>query len=252
MAVKISRLFKDSKFKELPDKTKLLYIYLATNSDLNTVGVFSPNLEVMCIEVGCTMNELKESSTKLVKLKYVYVKKFEDIIYFIIPEHFSTIPKSEATISKVNKTLASLPKGLYLFLDGIGINVKAKTKVFIKPTVEEVSEYSLSLGYLVDSKEFINYYDEQSDRYGKKGIWVDGRGTQVRDWKAKLRKIWCKDDRKIKTFKEAPKGFQSFYIVKEGNIITPDGWKNDKPFSKSFTVDIELKREYEKRKASSK
>jgi len=251
MSVKISRLFKDSRFSNLPDITKLLYIYLSTNPNLNTVGVFSPNLGVVCIEVGCSMEELQESSKLLIKLKYLYVKKFEEVIYFIIPEHFNTIPKSEAVITKVNKTLETLPEALSLFLNSIGINVKAKTKEFVEPTPKEVTELSLSWGYLVDAEKFIGYYKEQSERYGKKGIWVDGRGTQVRDWKAKLKRIWCRDENKIKTFKDAPKGFEGFHIIKDGNVITPDGWKNSKPFSKSFTVDIELKREYEKRKTSS-
>ena len=251
MAVKIAKLFKDSWFQNQAEITKLLYIYLATNPDLNTVGVFSPNLKVVCLEVRTDMNTLRACCEILIKQKYIYVKKFEETVYFIIPEYFNTIPKSEATITKVNKTLDSLPEGLSLFLNSIGINVKAKTKIFIEPTPEEVTNYSLSLGYLVSAEDFINYYKEQSERYGKKGVWVDGRGTQVRDWKAKLRKIWCKEDRKIKTFRDAPKGYERFHIIKEGTIITPDGWKNGKPFSKSFTVDIELKKEYEKRKEGS-
>jgi len=244
MAVKISKLFKDSRFKDLPDITKLLYIYLSTNPDLNTVGILTPNIEVVCIEVGCDIEELRTSSELLKELKYIYVKKINGIIYFIIPEHFSTIPKSEATITKVNKLLESLPDTLSSFLSSIGINVKAKTKDFVIPTQEEVVAYSLSVGHLVNGKTFVEYYEGQSERYGKTGVWVDARGTQVRDWKSKLRRVWCKDENKIKSFKEAPKGFESFHVIKEGKIMIPDGWRDSKPFSKSFTVDIELKREF--------
>ena len=38
---------------------------------------------------------------------------------------------------------------------------------------------------------------EQAAKFGKKGVWVDGRGKQVNDWKGKLRKVWFKDERKI-------------------------------------------------------
>ena len=238
MAVKVSRLFKDIRFQKLPEITKLFYIYLVTNPNLNVVGVLSPNLEVACLELSCSMEDIRVSSRELIALKYIYIKDYEGTIYFIIPEHFNTIPKSESTISKVSKVISSLPRGLSQFLDEIGINVKAKVKEFIKPTAEEVTEYSLSLGYLIDGNAFISYYEEQAERYGKKGVWVDTRGTQVRDWKAKLRKIWCKD-------------FETFHILRDGKVITPDGWKRGKPFSKSLAIDIELKKEYDKRKGSS-
>lgn len=251
MSVKISKLWKDSGFQKLPDATKLLYLYLVTNPDLNMVGVFSPNLEILCIELGITMDSLRESTKILQDSKKVYVKSYGNLIYFVVPEHFNSIPKSESTVSRVNKVFNSLPDEMVIFLDSIGISINSKVREFKRPSPEEIMEYGLSLGHLIQPEVFIGFYEEQSVRYGKKDIWVDGRGTEVRDWKAKLRKVWLKEDNKIKTFKDAPKGYESFHIIENGAVVTPDGWKNGKPWSKGLTSDIMLKREYERRKTDS-
>lgn len=251
MSVKIDKLWKDSWFQSQEATTKLLYLYLITNPNLNTVGVFSPNIEVACIEINCSIEQFRQGSTKLIEKKLLYVKKYNSTIYFILPAHFSAIPKSESSVSRVNKILQGLPEELVSFLESIGISVNSKVVEFKRPTSEEVAEYAMSLGHLISGDEFIKYYDEQSNRYGKKDVWVDGRGTQVRDWKAKLRKIWFKDDNKLKVVDGAPKGFETFFIVDKGVILTPDGWRNGKPWSKSLPTDITLKREYERRVANS-
>jgi hypothetical protein len=192
------------------------------------------------------MDVLRSCTKVLQENKKVYVKDFNGVVYFILPEHFNSIPKSESTVSKVNKELKSLPEALVSFLDSIGVSVNSKVKEFKKPEPEEIKAYGLSLGHLINPETFINYYEEQSVRYGKNGKWVDGRGTEVRDWKAKLRKVWLKDENKIKTYPDAPKGFEAFYVLHEGSIMIPDGWKNGSPWSKSLTSDIILKREYGK------
>jgi hypothetical protein len=246
MPVKISKLFKDSKFKDLSEQAKLLYIYSATNPDLNTVGVFSPIIDVVCIENGISLEELRKIVVELQNKSYLYVRSFGGTIYFIVPEHFNTIPKSEASITKVNKDLSSLPQDLVEFLESIGIKSSAKVRPFTKPNPEEITKYALSLGHLVDGKEFFDCYEEYSNKYNKKGTWVDSRGTQVRDWKAKLRKIWCKEENKIKEVSGAPEGFETFHLIRDGKVITPDSWRKGLPFSKSIALDIELKKEFNK------
>jgi hypothetical protein len=251
MAVKISKLFKDTKFQNLSLKTRLLYIYLSTNPNLNTVGIFSPNPEVIALELKYTMEELRESTTTLIEQKYLYVKQIKGVIYFIIPHHFDTIPKSEASVLKIQKIFSGLPKQLVDFLQSINISITSKVKEFIEPTAEEVVTYSLSMGYSINGDDFINYYKSQAEKFGKVGVWVDGRGKQVNDWKGKLRKVWFKEDRKLVAQKNAPKGYEFFNVVKNGETIQPDGWRNGKPFSKSVALDILLKKEYEKRKTNS-
>jgi len=245
MPVKISRLFKDSRFLNLSERTRLLYIYLATNPNLEVVGVLCPNLKVITAEVGCTMEQLRESTKSLMTNKYIYVKEYDNNIYFILPDHFNTVPKSESSVLKVQKSLSSLPTALVKFLKTIGICVKSKIKVFTEPTVDEVSKYALSQGYLLNGEDFINYYQQQSERYGKKGVWVDSRGKQINDWKAKLRRIWCKDENKLKPIKDAPKGFEFFYVIKDSKIVQPEGWRGGKPYASSLSMDLLLKKEYD-------
>lgn len=246
MSVNLGRLWKDVWFQNQSQQTKLLYIYLVTNPNLNTVGVLPINLEVASIELGLTRDQIASSTLELRNKKLVHVKSYDDIIYFIMPAHFNTIPKSESSVTKVDKILRTLPKELVEFLKTVGITLESKIRTFVKPTQQEVVEHGLSLGYIVSGEQFIEYYEYQSDRHGKKGVWVDGRGNQVKDWKSKLRNVWCKDENKIKTFSDAPVGYESFHLFDNGVIVTPDGWKNGKPWSKNFTSDIILKREYEK------
>lgn len=253
MSVKVGRLWRKGEFKLLSQPAKLLYIYLATNPDLNTVGVFSPDLEVARIEVGMDEDTFQEACREVVKSRLVHAKKFGDVLYFIVPAHFDTIPKAESSIARIQKTLSDLPEGLIKFLAARGIDVDAKVKNFEKPTPSEVSKYAASKGYNVDGNEFCNFYEEQAERFGKKGIWVDSRGKQVRDWKAKCRKIWFKPENKItiKVIKGAPKGFENLSVEVDGRVFGPDGWKKGKPWSSILVVDIALKKEYERLKGSS-
>jgi hypothetical protein len=251
MSVSIGKLWKDVWFQNQTGQTKLLYLYLVTHPNLNTVGVLSLNLEVASIELGLPIEQLSTSTKLLRANNLVYVKSYGGVIYFVIPAHFNTIPKSESSVSKVDKILKSLPQELVAFLETVGITLKSKVMEFSRPTEHEVAEYALSVGHLISGQTFIKYYDDQAARYGKRDIWVDGRGTQVRDWKSKLRKIWCKDENKIKSCPDSPKGYESFHVIENGVLVVPDGWKNAKPYSKNFTSDIILKREYEKRKGNS-
>ncbi len=246
MSTKLSKLWKDGWFKNQSPITKLLYIYLLENPDLNIVGVFSPNTEIICLELNITMDQLRESSQVLVVKKWLLVKSIEGVLYFVVPQHFQSVPKSSSSLERVQKALILLPDELVELLSGLGINTESKTRKFEKPTAQEVTEFALSIGHLITGSEFIDYYDRQSENHGKKGIWVDGRGKEVRDWKSKLRKIWCKDENKIKSCPDAPKGYETFHVFENGVMVTPDGWRSGKPFSKSLTSDIILKREYER------
>lgn len=249
MPVKVAKLFKSSRFSRLHDKAKLLYIYLATHPSLNSVGVFSPNIEVAMIESGLAISEFRVYVLLLIRENFIHVKSYDKIPYFIVPAHFNTMPKSTATVTRVNKDLKSLPDELVTFLGTIGITITSKIRDFVKPTTQEVSNYAMEQGHKVDGQEFIEYYERMSNTYGKKNIWVDGRGTEVRDWKAKLRRIWCKDENKIKTVDGAPKGFESFHVVTDtGKQLYPEEWKDDKPWSRNVGSDILLKREFNKLK----
>lgn len=244
MSSKIDKLWKDSWFQQQNPITKLLYIYLLESSDLSIVGAFSPNPNIICLELDITIDQLRESTQVLVAKKWLWVKSIEGVLYFVVPQHFKSVPKSTNSLERIQKALSVLPDELVDVLRGLGIDTESKVRTFVKPTAQEVTEYALSQGYLINGKEFVDYYDGTTSLVGKTGIWVDGRGTEVRDWKAKLRKIWCKEEKKIKSCPDAPKGYETFHVFENGVMVTPDGWRNGQPFSKSLTSDIILKREY--------
>ena len=161
------------------------------------------------------------------------------------------MPKSDTSVLKITKELELLPEGLVTYLAQIGISTQRKVVTFNEPTAEEVMDYSLSQGYQIDAGAFIGFYQAKAIAYGKKGLWVDGRGKQVKDWRAKLRVVWFKDENKLKTVAGAPKGFESFYIDFEGKQVFPESWRNGKPHSKNIAVAKALNRAYEERKGNS-
>lgn len=251
MAVNVSKLWSDNLFLRIANNSKLLYIYLATNPNIKTVGVVSLNLDLAQLQLGLSLKDIRHATSELVSCGYIKVKEFDGELYFIVPKHFNTVPKSDSAVARVNKELQSFPDGLVKVLDSMGINTSRKVVTFKEPTPEEVTDYALSQGYKVDPNTFISFYRDKAKAYGKEGTWVDGRGKQVKDWKAKLRVVWFKDENKLKTVDGAPKGFEAFYIEFEGQQIFPEAWRDGKPYSKNMVINKALQREYEKRKAGS-
>lgn len=245
MAVKIKTLWGSDKFNKLKSNAKLLYLYLLTNPQLNKLGVITLNKTKFCTDLSFYIEDLRDATERLVTHKYIEVKKFDDRVYFIVKRIFSPNIKSQAVILELQDILSEYPDELVRYLESIGIVLERRITIFKVPTVEEVAEYSMSLGYNVNAKYFIEYYNNSSlDR--KDGKWQDGRGKIIHDWKAKLRRVWCKDENKIKSIKGAPKGYETFHIIVDGKVIYPDSWKGGKPFSKSLAIDIKLKEAYDK------
>ena len=247
MAVKISKLWSDNKFLCLANDSKLLYIYLATSPNIMTVGAINVNLELVQLQLGFNILELRGAAHELKDMGYIGVERFDGVLYFVIPEHFNTVANSDSTVLKIKKELKQLPKGLVKYLDSLNINTSRKVVTFNEPTPTEVMDYALELGYKVNADEFITFYRDKAKAYGKEGLWIDGRGKQVKDWRAKLRIVWCKDENKLKVVDGAPKGFESFYIEFEGKQVFPESWKDGRPHSKNMVVNKALNREYERR-----
>jgi hypothetical protein len=244
MAVKISKLWGNNTFNNLTNNSKLFYIYLVTNPSISSVGVLSINLPVASAQVGLTIEELRSSTKELISNGYLYVKQYNNNIYFITPEHFNTLSKSDSAVMRVTKDLDALPAKLREFLDSIHINILGSIVKFVKPTEKEVLDYAMSQGYSIDASYFINYYDNEAKRRNRVGVWINGRGKVVRDWKATLRNVWFRDENKLKECKGAPKGFEYMYVESGGKMITPDGWKDGKPFCKDFLKSKTLLRHY--------
>lgn len=241
---KLSRFWKKLDFIRLSKESKLLFIYLFTNPDINHVGVLYPSIEVIRAELAFSIEELREATKELKDSKYLHLIKHDGIVYFVLPHYFNQIPKSQSSFERISKTLKLLPKPVVDFLNDLGINASVKVKEFIKPTVEEVTDYAISLGYNIDGSEFIDFYEQSSKSHGKTDIWVDSRGKQVRDWKAKLRNVWLRDKEKMNIPKGAPKGFETFHVVINDKKFFPDYWKDGLPVSKNMSIDIMLKKKY--------
>ena len=246
MPIKVGKLWKDVTFQSLSRLSKLLYLYLSTDPNINSVGVLTPNLSVVEIELGCTVEELRDSTKELVRSKHIFVKKFGGVIYFMVPEYFNTIPKATSSVLRVKKDLNKLPQGLVDYLLSKGISVEAKVNVFVKPSCEDISSYAFSRGYVVDGNKVIEFYEGNADSLGKSGVWIDGRGKEVRDWRAKLRRVWFKDENKLKKQEDAPKGFEFFHLSFDGVVVYPDGWRRGEPYSKDFAIDMKLKEEFKR------
>lgn len=246
MSVKISKLWGDNKFNNLSNDSKLFYIYLATHPSLKTVGVVSINLNVAKEQISLDLDSLRECSTELIKDKYIHVKKYNNDIYFIVPAHFNSLPKSESVNLNIIKDLETLPVKLVSFLSSINIRANMKIKRFVKPSKEEILEFCMKEGYEIDADKFIEFYEDEASKRGRNDVWINSRGKVVRDWKATLRKVWFKDERKLTICKDAPKGYEYFYVELNGKNHTPDFWKDGLPQSKDFLISKELKKKYER------
>lgn len=251
VAVKLNKLWGSTGFTKLSTNTKFLYLYLCSHNNLSVLGVLNIPIELMSLETGLSIPDIRKASKELIDSNYLFVKKFSDNVFFIIPAHFNTLPKSDSTVMKIQKEFDILPSGLVTFLKSKNISTDRKAVKFDEPTAEEISEYAFSQGHVIDGNDVIKFYRGQAAVRGKQGIWLDTRGKQVKDWKGKLRLVWFKDENRLKTVDGAPKGFEFFHINIDGKMVFPDAWKNGQPFSKNIGINKQLKEAYEERKRNS-
>jgi len=66
---------------------------------------------------------------------------------------------------------------------------RLRTVRFTTPTADEVTNYAARLGYHVDGKQFVQHYESKG--------WKDSTGRAVKNWKGKVRSVWCRDENKI-------------------------------------------------------
>lgn len=247
MAVNVSKLWRNGKFQKLDKTSKLLYIYLATSPDINTLGLLNTNQDSIKADLSLPDSEFR-AACKVIKDDFIKIFMVEDILYFFLPDHFPTLARSVTVSKKAYKDIAALPEEVVDYLNTHGLMPEIeKHTAFDAPTVEEVEAYAISKGYLVEGKTVVDFYEGKAKFYNKKG-WYDSRGKAVKDWRGKLRQVWFKDEIKLKECTDAPKGFE-FFFVKEGeSYLYPDHWKDGLPVSKSgFLENKILQREYNKK-----
>lgn len=251
MAVKITNLWGNGLFNQLHNNSKLLYIYLTSNPSINSVGVSCLTPDFICSQLCLTIEEMREASIELINNKYIIVKDYNEVIYFIVPKHFSTVGNSESNIEKMKSDLKALPKELKEYLDSIGISVSKKFKPFDEPSAEEIEAFAMDRGFLINGQEVIDYYRGQAKLRGLEGQWVDSRGKRVRDWKGKVINVWIKKAKEIILPDNAPEEYKYLRVFVNGEYYTPSDWKDGQPQHKDFLIRKELIKEYERWKKRS-
>lgn len=235
----------------MTNEAKLVYIYLSTSPSLNTLGLVSLPVDVIVAEIGISKDVFKRSCRELNGILMRYYG-YKGAVYFFIRGHYESLPNSDRVKESARKAAKGTPKPIIdkMIEDGVFPKIE-KPSNFTPPTVEEVEQYGLSKGFIIDGREFISFYEETARRMAKKG-WYDSRGKQVKDWKHKLRSVWFKEDRKVPKFPDAPEGFEHFYAKdKEGHIVFPSGWRNGKPYGKNLIEDTLLTSQFEDSKRNS-
>lgn len=78
------------------------------------------------------------------------------------------------------------------------VETQKKTKtVFLPPSLPEVIEYFKENGFPeITAKRAFNYYEA--------GMWHDGKGNQVRNWKQKMQSVWFKEENRLVNIVQTP------------------------------------------------
>lgn len=224
--VKFGRLWGDAKFASLSPNSKLLYCYLVSQPNITTLGVVSLHKDRVIFDLG--IKDFDKSYKSLLKSNYIKGYEEGDILHTVVVGHWKSLSKSKSNIRKaLDEGKSANPKLLNIFRKVYTKGDFESNSVFKAPTPTEVADYALSLGYVVDGKSFCDYYGGND--------WYDKNDKLVRNWKAKVQKVWCREDNKLEKAEGAPEGFEYFYIeLEKGNRIFPTSWKDGLPQHGNF------------------
>ena len=236
MAVQTSKLWSEPWFMKLKPLSKLIYLYCLTRPGVNTLGLFVSTPQEIIGQLTITMEQFNTYLIALVKDNHLVIKEDEGLYWFWITDYVKGFPKKGARFETGVKQFNKLPYKIQHFIKSY-LPPMMIVNATEPPTPEQVSEYALQMGYLIDGKEFVDYYQNLD--------WKDTRGKKVHNWKTKVRQVWCKKDRKIEPVKGAPEGFEFFHAKHEDRIIFPTKWTGGKPYGKSIIEDQLLQKEFE-------
>lgn len=222
--VKLGKLWGDAEFASLSPNSKLLYCYLSTQPSITTLGILVLDIERINLDLKLeSFDELHEAFAELKDKQYIdFFFSNETILTIHVIDHFRSLPKSKSIIKKGIEEGKGSKGALRTMLHDHFVAEDFRDTNFIPPTPTEVAEYALSLGYLVNGKNFVEYYEDND--------WFDKNNKKVRNWKAKVSKVWCRDANKLETAEGAPKGFEYFFVeIEEGHRIYPQSWVKGLP-----------------------
>ncbi len=187
-------LFDDQWFMNLSKDAKLLWIYLITKCD--HAGIIEINERLIEFQTG--IKSFKTTGAELgsrlyfVRESYYFIPKYIDFQYPNFPN--SRVRQQESAIKILvkyglfdesketfNKDIANPSVTVMKGLDGkkeAKPAKDAKTKVFKKPTLEEVAAYCKERTNEVDPEGWVNFYTSNGWKVGK---------NPMKDWKASVR-----------------------------------------------------------------
>ena len=178
--------------KDLNYANKLLWLYML--DDCNHAGIWDIDLEVASIRIGLDVDidDLKKFQDKIVIFdnnEKVFIPDFIDFQYGELNPNSNVHKSVIALLDKYNlegyvkgsqgvqSTLIDKDKDKDIVKD------KVKVKRFVKPTIEEVSDYCDERNNDVDAEKFYDYYSSNGWKVGK---------NSMKDWKASVR-TWEKN-----------------------------------------------------------
>ena len=224
--VKVGKLWGDAKFASLSPSSKLLYCYLTTQPNITTLGILDLYVERVNLDLGIHSPDWFKVLKDKGLIDYYWGDE-EDTVHVLVIDHYHSLAKSKLNIRK------ALDEGKISKGKTKGMLLKVFTKAdftndnFKPPTPQEVMEYGLSLGYLVNGKTFVDYYADND--------WYDKNNKKVRAWKSKVSKVWCREENKLDQVSGAPKGYEHFFVeLEEGIRVFPETWKDGLPSHSNF------------------
>jgi hypothetical protein len=234
MAVKISKLWGDARFSSLSPEAKLLYIYLCTQPSISTLGVVYTHTNFLKKLTG---DQIELGTLQIMKYLCFKFNSKSDIITILIKDHYKSIAKSKANLRKARNEYNNAYSELRELLDKHFDPSDFQDPEFTPPTPEQVTEEALKYGHFVNGQTFCDWYAQNN--------WYDKNDKRVRNWKSKLKRVWCKEDNKLQECKDAPKGFEFFYVeLDNGDRVFPERWKDGVPMHKDFNIKQKLIQKY--------
>ncbi len=167
VAAPLEKDYRDKPVRELPIKEWAKYLEIRQGK---LVSFLKDLINLGGIKV--TEVQMKPgNSEKLLRIEIPQLKDWCD-------NHTKNESSKNNNLQVNNKQELKLKSELKLNSD-LELNAQEREQEFVKPTLLELSQFIEENGYSVDPERFFDYYESVG--------WVVGRGTIMKDWKAKIR-----------------------------------------------------------------
>jgi hypothetical protein len=233
----VSSLWGRPWFKPCSPHEKLTYLYCLTRPGINKLGLFFDDPEHMAKEIGLSMEQFNTAMYSLLNSGEIDITIHKKLVWFWVKDLTHSYPKSGPGYNKAVREFEEMPQEIRDWIKPELPFPLQSDREFVPPTAEQATAFAVSMGYMVDGQEFVDYYANNN--------WKNSRGKPVKDWKSTLRNVWCRPERKIPPNPGAPKGSEFFHVMVDGSPLFPKKWRNGLPFGDSIVEDKLLQKGYE-------